>query len=128
MSTKVDLAPAAENADAAISVVSGAGFAEFSDKLTKIARQSLGRGNSLVTRRRQKDAVLGALEAVRGVIDPRLGVLGAVDPFQSSSNAQSEEITADLLRLASDAIGRLTGRVGVEDVLDRLFREFCIGK
>jgi tRNA modification GTPase len=120
VSTKVDLA-AGENADAAISVVSGAGFAELSEKLAKIARQSLGRGNALVTRRRQKDAVLGALDAVKGVIEPRHGA-GAVDPLQG------EEITADLLRSASDAIGRLTGRVGVEDVLDRLFREFCIGK
>jgi tRNA modification GTPase len=33
-----------------------------------------------------------------------------------------------LLRRASDAIGRLTGRVGAEDMLDRLFAEFCIGK
>ena len=40
----------------------------------------------------------------------------------------AEEITADLLRAASEAIGRLSGRVDVEDVLDRLFREFCIGK
>ena len=35
---------------------------------------------------------------------------------------------ADLLRQAGEAIGRLTGRVDVEDMLDRLFREFCIGK
>jgi tRNA modification GTPase len=39
-----------------------------------------------------------------------------------------DEVIADLLRQASDEIGRLTGRVEVEDVLDRLFAEFCIGK
>jgi tRNA modification GTPase len=41
---------------------------------------------------------------------------------------QPDEVAADLLRQASDEIGRLTGRVDVEDVLDRLFAEFCIGK
>jgi tRNA modification GTPase len=32
------------------------------------------------------------------------------------------------LRHASDALGRLTGRVDVEDLLDVIFRDFCIGK
>ena len=32
------------------------------------------------------------------------------------------------LRLAMRAIGRITGQVAVEDVLDRIFAEFCIGK
>jgi tRNA modification GTPase len=35
---------------------------------------------------------------------------------------------AEDLRSASDGIGRVTGRIDVEDVLDRLFGEFCIGK
>jgi tRNA modification GTPase len=38
------------------------------------------------------------------------------------------EITADLLRSAVEAIGPVTGRIDVEDVLDRLFSDFCIGK
>jgi tRNA modification GTPase len=32
------------------------------------------------------------------------------------------------LRAAIDSIGRITGKVDVEDILDVLFREFCIGK
>jgi len=32
------------------------------------------------------------------------------------------------VRLAARALGRITGRVDVEDVLDAIFREFCIGK
>ena len=35
---------------------------------------------------------------------------------------------AENLRLAARALGRIGGRIDVEDVLDRLFREFCIGK
>jgi tRNA modification GTPase len=38
------------------------------------------------------------------------------------------ELRAENLRLAARALGRVAGRVEVEEVLDRLFREFCIGK
>jgi tRNA modification GTPase len=39
-----------------------------------------------------------------------------------------EELIAEELRQATSALGRLTGRVDVEDVLDKIFRDFCIGK
>jgi len=38
------------------------------------------------------------------------------------------ELAAEELRRAVRALGRITGRVEVEDLLDVLFREFCIGK
>jgi tRNA modification GTPase len=38
------------------------------------------------------------------------------------------ELRAEDLRLALRALGRITGRVGVEDILDSVFRQFCIGK
>jgi tRNA modification GTPase len=38
------------------------------------------------------------------------------------------ELRAEALRAALRAIGRITGRVGVEAVLDAVFGEFCIGK
>lgn len=38
------------------------------------------------------------------------------------------ELRAEELRLASDMLGRLTGQIDVEDLLDVIFREFCIGK
>jgi tRNA modification GTPase len=41
---------------------------------------------------------------------------------------QGEELTAEELRLAAHALGRLLGRVDVEDILDVIFREFCVGK
>jgi tRNA modification GTPase len=38
------------------------------------------------------------------------------------------EIAAEELRLAARSLGRITGRVDVEDILDVIFRDFCIGK
>jgi tRNA modification GTPase len=37
-------------------------------------------------------------------------------------------IAAEELRYAAQAIGRVTGDIGVEDILDSLFKDFCIGK
>ena len=41
---------------------------------------------------------------------------------------EGEEFAAEDLRLAAYSLGRLLGRVDVEDILDVIFREFCIGK
>jgi tRNA modification GTPase len=43
-------------------------------------------------------------------------------------DAPRAELAAEDLRLATRSLGRITGRVGVEDVLEVVFREFCIGK
>ena len=51
--------------------------------------------------------------------------LAALDHAQS---AMEPELLAEDLRLAMRAIGRITGRVDVEEVLDFVFRDFCIGK
>jgi tRNA modification GTPase len=56
-----------------------------------------------------------ALEECRGALDRALA-------------AEAVELLAEDLRLAVRAIGRITGRVDVEDLLDVIFREFCIGK
>jgi tRNA modification GTPase len=45
-----------------------------------------------------------------------------------AETAGREDIIAEELRLAARDLGRLTGRVDVEDVLDVIFRDFCIGK
>jgi tRNA modification GTPase len=50
------------------------------------------------------------------------------ESLASAQLASSIELLAEDLRLAVRAIGRITGRVDVEDLLDVIFREFCIGK
>jgi len=47
---------------------------------------------------------------------------------QDAAAEGREEIVAEQLRLASRSLGKLLGRVDVEDVLDVIFRDFCIGK
>lgn len=109
VATKIDLAEVPVEG-VGISVVTGAGLQDLVERIGEAAAESMGSGSAVVTRRRQAEAIADALAALEVA-----GVSG-------------EEITADLLRSASDAIGRLSGRVDVEDVLDRLFSEFCIGK
>jgi tRNA modification GTPase len=48
--------------------------------------------------------------------------------LQRSIEDKGEELVAEDLRAAAHSLGRLLGRVDVEDILDKIFREFCIGK
>ena len=79
-------------------------------------RQSFlaGAESALVTRQRHRHALEEALAALRRA--------------QSAEVAAKEDLLAEELRLAACALGRLTGRVDVEDILDVIFRDFCIGK
>jgi tRNA modification GTPase len=55
--------------------------------------------------------------------------LTAARDYLDRALAQTEvELAAEDVRLAARALGRVTGRVDVEDVLDRVFSSFCIGK
>jgi tRNA modification GTPase len=47
---------------------------------------------------------------------------------QAANSGAHEELIAEELRAAATSLGRLTGRVDVEDILDVIFRDFCIGK
>ena len=54
--------------------------------------------------------------------------LGALDRAMARGEGGGEELIAEELRAAATTLGRLTGRVDVEDILDATFRDFCIGK
>lgn len=110
LATKIDLLEPSAAMPDGISVKSGGGMDRLVARLGEAAARSLGSGAALVTRQRQSEAIAAAVAA-----------LTAIDGTE-------DEITADLLRSASEAIARLSGRIDVESVLDRLFGEFCIGK
>ncbi|HEY0571442.1 MAG TPA: GTPase, partial [Enterovirga sp.] len=96
----------------AVSALEGTGLDRLVAALEQFSRETLaGAESALVTRARHRHLLTQAAEALqRGLAAP------------------SEELFAEELRLAARALGRLVGRVDVEDVLDALFREFCIGK
>jgi tRNA modification GTPase len=75
-----------------------------------VARMGLAEA-PMVTRARHREA----LERCRGAL-------------ARSAAANLPELVAEDLRLAARELGRITGRVGVEDLLDVIFRDFCIGK
>ena len=56
--------------------------------------------------------------------------LASLDRCVSGFSIQSLQfdLLAEDIRLAARALGRVTGRVDVEDLLDVIFRDFCIGK
>ena len=54
--------------------------------------------------------------------------VGALDRALAQGPSGNEELIAEELRSAATTLGRLTGRVDVEDILDVIFRDFCIGK
>ena len=115
IATKTDLAPAWHDPRALrLSVLSGEGMAALHSELRqRLARLVwAGRGEApLVTRSRQRAALEETLAPLR-----RAATGGAI------------ELIAEELRLALRGLGRLAGRVDVEELLDRIFAEFCIGK
>jgi tRNA modification GTPase len=54
--------------------------------------------------------------------------VAALDRALARDHSTDEELIAEELRAAATMLGRLTGRVDVEDILDVIFRDFCIGK
>jgi tRNA modification GTPase len=58
----------------------------------------------------------------------RAALQEAAGSLDAALAAPQPELRGEDLRLALRALGRLTGQVGVEDILDSVFRQFCIGK
>ncbi len=97
-----------------MSAAHGDGVTELVAALVGFAETFFGRQESgLITRERQRKLLQESVEALRR---------------STSVIGQGEELAAEELRRAAYALGRLLGRVDVEDILDVIFREFCIGK
>lgn len=115
--TKADLRDGAvRGADdvLAISARTGFGLDGLLRAIHGRAASALGSGDAVVTRERHR-------KALSRCVDHLTRVLGAGDEVLP-------ELVCEDLRLAARALGEISGRVGVEDVLDRLFESFCIGK
>lgn len=109
--------PAAGGEDVfVVSAKSGAGFDGLERRLVQLVRERLETHEPpLVTRARHRELVEEALAAVeRGLEGARIGI-GA-------------ELVSEDLRLATRCLGRITGSIDAEDLLDRIFSQFCVGK
>src|SRR3974390_1268944 len=98
-----------------ISAVTGEGFDVLLGCLAAHAEAFLGGGEpTVITRQRHRYALEECLAALKRA--------------QSGEVMKHEDLLAMELRIAANSLGRLTGRVDVEDILDVIFRDFCIGK
>lgn len=95
-----------------ISVRTGAGMDRLNEALAGAARQlTEASGPPPLTRARHRAALKGALERL-----------------EAAAMAELPELRGEDLRLALRSIGRITGEVGVEELLGDIFGKFCIGK
>jgi tRNA modification GTPase len=115
VANKIDLAGAAAPSGAiAISTKTGAGIDDFGRRLSDIARQRIAVSEGpAITRGRYREQLQACMSALQAFM----------------SGGQTDiELAAEELRRAAHALGRITGRVGVEDLLGEIFSRFCIGK
>lgn len=97
-----------------LSCVTQQGLDDFLAELTE--RAAIDPDDGLITRARHRQHVEAATEALERFLE------------LSSQGSMAVDMAAEELRLAASELGRITGAVDVEDVLDKLFADFCIGK
>ncbi|RJT34088.1 tRNA uridine-5-carboxymethylaminomethyl(34) synthesis GTPase MnmE [Mesorhizobium waimense] len=106
------LAGGPKDYDAVISTRDGTGLTDLLDDVARRAAAEIGRaGDILPSRLRHVE-----------LLDETKGFL------TSALSGHGQELRAEELRLAADRLGRIVGAVDVEDLLDVIFSQFCIGK
>ncbi|MAN62977.1 MAG: tRNA uridine-5-carboxymethylaminomethyl(34) synthesis GTPase MnmE [Parvibaculum sp.] len=99
-----------------LSIKTAVGVGAFEEALSNSIEKMFGRGEEpLITRTRHRKE----LEACVNALDGALSLLRV---------GGETALIAEELRHAARAVGRITGRVDVEELLDVVFRDFCIGK
>jgi tRNA modification GTPase len=109
--SKIDVTEPDPAADAHVSSETGAGMDGLVALLIERGRGLLPAGGELALNARHREAVREAADALQEAVE--LGDL---------------VLAAEAVRAARLAIDRVTGRAGVEDMLDALFGRFCVGK
>ncbi len=115
VATKIDLAGAPPPPDAVpISVKTREGLARLTATIASLAADRVGSTETpAITRERYRSHLETCLEALEGFL---------------GGNTADYELRAEELRQAAQALGRITGRIDVEEVLGEIFGRFCIGK
>ena len=112
VANKADLSPERRPDALAVSALTGAGLSELRARLAAEAiALTQSSGPPPLTRARHRTALVAAARWLAEAED-------AVEP----------ELRGEAMRLALRGLGTITGQVGVEEILDSIFRQFCIGK
>lgn len=112
--SKVDLARESTANVLAVSAVTGEGVERLVREIAKRAAEAVGTGTEpVLTQARHRQSLEAALAEIRAFL---------------TGPADAVELRAEEIRRAAHAIGRIIGRVDVEDVLGQIFGRFCIGK
>lgn len=101
------------NKTIALSVSTGENMTLFLEELTARVKALVGQNSETPSLTRQRH---------------RKALMSCRDSLKRTSQAPLPELMAEDIRLAIRALGQITGRVDVEDILDVIFRDFCIGK
>lgn len=114
VTTKSDLIAGEARGDGLyVSASTGEGIKELLAAIGAAAREGDGEGASLIAHERHRSAFANSLKALERALNSR----------------QSEpELVAEDVRLSSQALQRIAGRIDVEDVLDQVFGRLCVGK
>ncbi|MEN3929621.1 tRNA uridine-5-carboxymethylaminomethyl(34) synthesis GTPase MnmE [Microvirga sp. W0021] len=115
VATKNDLEHSSVTSDYSISATTGSGLSELIEGLEQRASRMMIGEDAIITRERHRKAMQDISECLER----------AVTLLQTNG---LPELATEEIRLATRACGVMTGRIDVEDVLDRLFSSFCIGK
>lgn len=116
----------------AISAKTGDGLPALLRRLEDLAAEIMASGEGVpLTRLRHRTALIDSAEALGraaagGISGGTSG--GTSGGAPDGTGAGDSELVAEDLRVAARALGRVTGRVDVEDLLDVIFNDFCIGK
>lgn len=127
VANKVDLGRAAKAPEGAlfVSAKTGEGIGPLAERLAEIAGSRLADGESpAITRARYREHLKVCMSALEAFMS---GAKSVVQADMSGGQADIE-LRAEDLRQATNALGRITGRVDVEEVLGEIFGRFCIGK
>ena len=109
-----------------LSCETGEGVQPFLDALAALVSATYGSSATeggaaaepaLITRARHREHLRGCVAALR-----------AFEEYADLGECAPLDLAAEEIRIAANELGRITGRIDVEELLDVIFRDFCIGK
>jgi tRNA modification GTPase len=113
--TKSDLIDGNEDDELAISAVTGKGIEELENQIVIRLAAGVEDQSMYLINQRQEEVMTAVIEQLENA-------------FNDFRQGFGEEVLSSYLNMARRYLGELTGETSVEDILDRMFSNFCLGK